>query len=241
MKREIALLFIALLLSVPTASAVQLPHGTNMPNTVEETTTVLCVIGNERIKKQIPLTIMEDLVEMGAANKEDFLTIYDKTTSTEEVTVAFENLRPFFQALIDSELTDKTVDELNELYYSIREKIGTPRRQSPWDGGARPQGIWNGFPTPVWANVLCGQFDAGLCVGFAGGTHMIIPTVGLDLFMTYGFQGTSVSVGAFGYTFAATGFNFVLGFVGILLATPLVMLGPYFLAGMSGMLVGIGV
>jgi hypothetical protein len=38
-----------------------------------------------------------------------------------------------------------------------------------------------------------------------------------------------------------TGFNFILGFVGILLAVPLIMIGPYFLAGMSGMLVGVGV
>jgi len=241
MKREIVLLFIALLLSVPLASAVQRPHGTNVPNTVEETTTVLCVIGNERIRKQMSLTMMQDLIDMGAAHKEDFLTIYDKTASTEEVTVAFENLKPFFQVLIKNGLTDKTVDELNALYYDIREKIGQPRQQSAWNGQISPLGIWNGMPTPVWANVLCGQFDAGMCVGFAGGTHLIIPTVGADLFMTYGFQGTSVSVGGFGYTIAATGFNFVLGFVGILLATPLIMLGPYFLAGMSGMLVGIGV
>jgi hypothetical protein len=65
--------------------------------------------------------------------------------------------------------------------------------------------------------------------------------VGVDAFLTYGFQGTSVSVGAFGYTIASTGFNFILGFIGILLTVPLVMFGPYFLAGMSGMLVGIGV
>jgi len=241
MKREIALFFIALLLSAPIASAVPLPHRTNVPNTVEETTTVLCVVGNERIKKQMTLTKMQDLIDMGAAHKEDFLTIYDKTTSKEEVTTAFENLQPFFQALIESGLTDKTVHELNALYSDIRERIGQPRQQSAWNGQASPLGIWNGMPTPVWANVLCGQFDAGMCVGFAGGTHMIIPTVGVDLFLTYGFQGTSVSIGAFGYTVAATGFNFIFGFVGILLAIPLVMFGPYFLAGMSGMLVGIGV
>lgn len=184
---------------------------------------------------------MQDLIEMGVSHKQDFLTIYDKTTSTQEVTNAFENLKPFFQAIIESGLTEKTVDELTAMYYDIREKIGKPRQQPAGDGDVKPLAIWNGMPTPVWANIVCGQFDAGIGVGFAGGTHLIIPTVGADVFLTYGFQGTSVSVGGFGYTIATTGFHFVLGFIGILLATPLIMLGPYFLAGMSGMLFGIGV
>jgi len=191
----------------------------------------------------MPVSTIQDLIDMGASHKEDFITIYDKTKSDEEVATAFENITPFFQALIDNGLTDKTVDELNMLFSSIREKIREPKYKPAWkpQEGSLPMGIWNGVPTPVWANVICGQFDAGFCAGFAGGTHLIIPTVGADVFLTYGFQGTSVSVGGFGYTIATIGFNFILGFVGILLAIPLVMFGPYFLAGMSGMLVGIGV
>jgi len=185
---------------------------------------------------------IQNLIELGGSHKEDFLTIYDKTKSADEVATAIENIKPFFQALIDKELTDKTVEELNSLYYSIREKIREPRRQPqkvPQDG-PQPLGIWNGIPTPVWANFMCGQFDIGICSGFAGGTHMLIPTVGADVFLTYAFQGTSVTIGGFGYTIATVGFNFVMGFIGVLLAMPLIMFGPYFLAGMSCLLVGVG-
>ena len=70
---------------------------------------------------------------------------------------------------------------------------------------------------------------------------MLIPTVGADVFLTYAFEGTSVTVGAFGYTLGTVGFNFCLGFVGILLTMPLIMIGPYVLAGMSGLLFGVGI
>ena len=241
MKKGIILLLVALLLSVPIAGAIHQPQSKS--TTVPETTTILCVVDGKHLEKEMSVSSIQDLVDMGGSHKEDFLTIYDKTKSDDDVAVAFENLKPFFQALIDNELTEKTVEELNALYYTIREKIREPRRQPirrPQDG-PRPLGIWNGIPTPVWANIICGQFDVGICAGFAGGTHMLIPTVGIDLFLTYAFQGTSLTVGGFGYTIAITGFNFILGFVGILITTPLIMVGPYFLAGMSGLLFGVGV
>jgi hypothetical protein len=241
MRKGLVIIVLALLLSIPIASAGNQSQKCSVE--IDDTTIIRCIVNGESLEKEMPVSTIQDLVDLGASYQEDFLTIYDKTKSDEEVTVAFENIEPFFQALIDNGLTDETVDELNTLFTSIREKIRQPKYKPTWEpqDGPRPMGIWNGIPTPIWANIICGQFDAGFCVGFAGGTHLLIPTVGADVFLTYGFQGTSVSVGGFGYTIATMGFNFILGFIGILLTLPLVMFGPYFLAGMSGMLVGIGV
>jgi len=203
-------------------------------------------IGTETTEKEVPLDTIYDIIDKGKACKKDFLTIYDKTKSKDDVTQAYTNIQPFFQALIDSQLTDKTVEQLNSLYYSIREKIKEPRQQPIWKPGydregPQPAGIWNGLPTPVWANIVCGIFDAGICAGFAAGTHTIIPTIGADIFITYGFQGTSISVGGFGATLAVSAFQVILGFVGVLLTLPLMMLGPYFMTGLCGMLIGVGV
>lgn len=239
MRRGLVIIFLGFLLTMPITQAGNQSKKCFVET--EETTTILCLINGERIEKEMSLTSIKNLIDMGASHKEDFLTIYDKRKSAEEVTTAFKNLQPFFQALVDSGLTENTVGELNILYSTIREKIGEPRHQPMRDGGARPLAIWNGLPTPLWANTICGQFDAGFCVGFAGGTHLLIPTVGADVFLTYAFQGTSVSVGGFGYTVAGMGFLFVMGFVGILLVTPLIMFGPYFLAGADGLMVGVGV
>ncbi len=239
MRRGLVIIVLAFLLTIPITQAGNQEKKCSVET--EGTTIILCLINGERIEKEMSMTSIKNLIDMGASHKEDFLTIYDKRKSAEEVTIAFENLQPFFQALADSGLTGKTVEELNTLYYTIRQKIGEPRHQPMRDGGVMPLAIWNGLPTPLWANTICGQFDVGMCAGFAGGTHLIIPTVGVDVFLTYAFQGTSVTVGAFGYTLAAMGFNFIMGFVGILLVTPLIMLGPYFLAGADGFMVGIGV
>lgn len=241
MRKGLVIIVLALLLSIPVVSAGNQPQKCVVE--IDDTTIIRCIVNGESIQKEMSASTVQDLIDMGASHKEDFITIYDRTKSDEEVATAFENIKSFFQALIDNGLTDKTVDELHTLFTNIREKIRQPRYKPAWEpqDGPRPMGIWNGIPTPLWANIICGQFDAGFCVGFAGGTHLLIPTVGADVFLTYGFQGTSVSVGGFGYTIAAMGFNFILGFVGILLTLPLVMFGPYFLAGMSGMLVGIGV
>jgi len=239
MRKGLVIIVLAFLLTIPITQAGNQSIKCSIDS--EETTIMLSVINGGRIEKEMSMTSIKNLIGMGASHKEDFLTIYDKTKSAEEVANAFENLQPFFQALVDSGLTEMTVEELNTLYYNIREKIGEPRHQPMRNGSALPLGIWNGVPTPLWANIICGQFDVGVCAGFAGGTHLIIPTVGADIFLTYAFQGTSVTVGGFGYTLAAMGFNFIMGFVGILLVLPLIMLGPYFLAGADGFMVGIGV
>jgi len=242
MKKGLVLVVMALLLAVPIAGAVNQPKLTS-PST-NETTLIRCVVDGKSVEKVLPISTIRSLIDMGTSHREDFLTIYDKTKTTEEVEQAFTNIQPFFQALIHSGLTDKTVDDLNNLYHGIRDKIREPRRQPAWkpqDGGnARPLGIWNGFPTPIWGNVLCGIFDAGSCAGFAGGTNAVFPTIGIDLFITYAFTGTSITVGLTGGTIAAAAFQVIIGFIGVLIVTPLIMLGPYFMTGLCIVMLGIG-
>jgi len=240
MRKGIVLLVIISLLTIPVASAVPQPQSIE-----KDTTIVRCFIDGKSIEKEMSFSTIQDLIDMGALLKEDFLTIYDKTKSTEEVTAAFENIKPFFQALVDNELTDKTVNELNDQFYSIREKIREPRHTPVWKpqdnpSNPRPLGIWNGIPTPVWGNAFCGMFDVGLCAGFVFGTHTVIPTVGADAFLTYVYQGTSLSLGLSGGTMAALAFNVIFGFIGILLVVPLIMFGPYFLTGLAGVFLGVG-
>jgi hypothetical protein len=191
------------------------------------------------------VSTIQNLIDMGAAYKQDFLTIYDKTKTAEEVEQAFANVQPFFQALIQSGLTDKSVDDLNNLYHGIRDKIREPRRQPAWKpqdgGGVRPLGIWNGLPTPMWGNAICGIFDVGSCSGFACGTHTFIPTIGADFFITYYFTGESLTVGFLGFTSANVAFQAIIGFIGVLICTPLIMLGPYFMTGLCGFVFGLGV
>jgi hypothetical protein len=241
MRKAIILLLVALLFSAPITSAVQQPRA----HVSSDTTIVCCIIDGKKIEKEMPIPSMQGLIDMGASHQADFMTIYDKTKTDEEVTQAFKNIEPFFQALIDSHLTDKTVDEMNSLYSNIREKIREPRGQTTWkpqeSNPEQPLGIWNGLPTPIWANAVCGIFDAGFCVGFAAGTHMLIPTIGADAFITYGFQGTSISVGLFGGTMAFSAFQVIIGFIGILITLPLIMFGPYFMTGLCGFMIGIGV
>ena len=243
MKKGLVLVVMALLLSVPIASAINQPVLTS--SSTNATTVIRCVVDGKKIEKVLPISTIQNLIEMGSSHKEDFLTIYDKTKTTGDVEQAFTNIQPFFQALINSGLTDKTMDDLNVLYHGIRDKIREPRRQPtrlPQDGGdARPLGIWNGMPTPVWGNAICGIFDAGMCAGFAGGTNAVIPTIGADAFITYAFSGTSVTVGLAGGTAAFTAFQVIIGFVGVLIVTPIIMLGPYFMTGLCLFMLGIGV
>jgi hypothetical protein len=243
MKKGLVLVMMALLLSVPIAGAVNQPKSTAQPT--NETTMIRCIIDDKKIEKVLPVSTIQTLIEMGRSHQQDFLTIYDKTTTTDEVEQAFATIQPFFQALIDSGVTDKTIDDLNTLYHSIREKIREPRRPQAWlpqDGGdAQPLGIWNGIPTPIWANTVCGIFDVGTCSGFACGTHTLIPTIGADFFITYYFTGESLTVGGFGFTSANAAFQVIIGFIGILICTPLIMLGPYFMTGLCGFVFGLGV
>jgi hypothetical protein len=237
MKKGIVLFLVGLLLSISAVNAIAQPSIIS-----KKTTTILCYVDDTRIEKEMSISTIQNLIDMGASCKKDFLTIYDKTKSVEDVTVAFENIKPFFQALKESGLTDKTVEELNAVYYSIREKIKEPKHKLAWNQqqGRQPAGIWNGFPTPVWANAICGIFDVGMCMGFAGGTHALIPTIGIDAFITYAFQGESLTVGIFGGTMAVAAFQVIIGFIGILICLPLIMFGPYFMTGLCGFVFGLG-
>jgi len=242
MKKGLVLVVMALLLSVPIAGAVNQPKVPS-PST-NDTTVIRCIVDGKTVKKELPISTIHNLIELGKSHQKDFLTIYDKTKTSEDVEQAFMNIQPFFQALIDNGLTDKSIDDLKSLYYGIRDKIREPRRQSLLEvnegGNTRPLGIWNGVPTPIWGNVLCGIFDAGSCAGFAGGTNAVLPTIGIDLFITYGFTGTSITVGLTGGTIAAAAFQVIIGFIGILIVTPLVMIGPYFMTGLCILMLGIG-
>lgn len=221
------------------AAASEVPEKTS-----KTTEKIRITVGTETIEKEVSLDTIYKIIELGKQCKEDFLTIYDKTKTIDDVEQAFQNIQPFFTALVDSSLTDKDVGELNDLYYSIRDKIRAPMREQrraikPHEG-LQPLGIWNGIPTPIWANAICGIFDAGICIGFAAGTHVLIPTIGTDAFITYGFQGESITVGLAGGTLAVTAFQVIFGFVGILIVLPLIMFGPYFMTGLCGGMVGIG-
>lgn len=243
MKKLITLLIMALIIALPVTSALPQTQ-TNAVASDDPTITVRCITGNTIIEQTLPRSTIQDLIDMGASHQDDFMTIYDKRKSPEEVTLAFENVQPFFQALVDTGLTSKSLDEVNDLYHTIRERIREPRQtQEPYTppgDGPRTKGLWNGAPTPVWCNAVCGIFDAGFVVGFTLGTHTVIPTIGADLFMTYVFQGASMTIGVTGFTMAVAAFQVLLGFLGVLITTPGIMLGPYFMTGLCGMMFGLG-
>ena len=238
MKKGLVLVITLLLCSIPVISVASQPEL----KTVEETTLIQCVIGKNLVEKELPLSTVQELIDMGASHRDDFMTIYDKRKPDEEVALAFENVQPFFEELVNSGLTDKTVEDLNNLFHHIRSKVRAPRRADVTipDDGPQTKGLWNGVPTPMWANVMCGIFDAGFVVGFTLGTHTLIPTIGADLFTTYVFQGSSLSLGLAGFTVAVAAFQVILGFLGVLIATPGIMLGPYFMTGVCGMMFGLG-
>jgi hypothetical protein len=244
MKRgKILLTFICVIVSILIMSPLT---SAFIPKTkiVQPTEKIHITIGKETVEKELPLDTIEDIIDLGSTCKEDFLTIYDKTTTAEQVEQAFINIQPFFQALINNGLTEKTMEELNDLYHIIRERIQKPlhesRQEKTEHQESRPMGIWNGLPTPVWANAVCGIFDVGICAGFAGGTHAIIPTIGVDAFITYAFQGESLTVGLTGGTFAVSAFQVIIGFIGILITLPIIMFGPYFMTGLCGVVFGVG-
>lgn len=229
---------VALLLTIPLAGAA-IPTIKTIPTSNENLTTCMIIVGREKVKTQLPLSEVKDFVNYAATFEDDFMTIYNKRASNEEVAVAFDNLQPFFQRLGDEKFTSKNVSELTAFFNSIRERVREPRK----DNRAPPAnslGFWNGVPTPIWGNTMCGLFEVGECIGFIAGTHTLIPTIGADLFATYCYSGIAKSVGLGGGTTSALGFEVWVGFVGVILCTPGIMIGPYFLTGLCGGFVAIG-
>ena len=113
MRKGVALIVVILLMALPAASAVTTSTPiANKEITLEKTTTIMCNIGGKTISKELPTSVIEGIINMGKAHEKDFLTIYDKTKSPDDVAVAFRNVQPFFQALVDNGLTDRSVREI---------------------------------------------------------------------------------------------------------------------------------
>jgi len=241
MRKEVKLLAVfsvALFLLAPLASATTVPVP--QKNTKHhDTVRLLCIIGKQKIEKEMPTGIIDSLLLLAKSKKEAFLTIYNKYASQEDVDKAFADIQPFFAALIENGLTDKSIDELNSEFRGIREMIKKPK-YNPF--GPKPSGSWNGLPTFIVGNAVCGVFcgDAP-AVGFALGTHTLLPTLGADLFITWAGNGETFSIGALGFT-TSTGpeFGVIFGFIGVLIATPIMMVGGVFMTGFAAFYLGIG-
>lgn len=238
MKKGAIVLMVAALLIVPVVSATPGPSVQT-----SKTLTVQSLVGREKVTQTMDLSVLHNLIDMGKTHKNDFMTIYDKKASDLDVTVAFANLQPFFQALVDSGLTHKSVSYLNDLYHSIRSKIREPKRAVAWQEAVpRTCALWNGIPTPIYTNAICGDFEYGILLGgFCLGTHTVLPTLGVDLFLTYAFAGQQLTLGITGFTECTSGFIITFGFIGVLICTPGIMVGPYFMSGMDGLTIGAGV
>lgn len=247
-----ALLIIAIMTMVPIASSVQVeePAESSLKALPEETTQLICTIDGidgkgSKAVVELPMGDIESIKELAEASKDAFLVIYNKYSTDEEVTTAFEEVQPLFEALVDNGLTDKSVEELNELFYKIRGKIRKPRVnpiEYMNDGGAQTCGMWNGIPTPIFPNIMCGIVNiGGSALGFTLGTHSFIPTIGIDLLTMWVDVGETVSIGALGFT-TSTGpeFGFITGFIGIMLATPIMILGVIFQIGFALTYIGVG-
>jgi hypothetical protein len=233
----IAVLSVLLLALVPLSSA-NATSAQQQPQQ-QETIKISCIIGKQKVNKEISGNMLDSILLLGQSKKDAFLTIYNKYATQEEVTKAFEDVQPFFHTLVVNGLTDKSVDDLNDLFSDIREMIKKPKRD-PF--GAQPCAGWNGMPTFIAANAICGVFCTDFpAVGFALGTHTIFPTIGADAFITWAGGGETITIGGLGYT-TSTGpeFGFILGFIGVLLATPGMIIGGLFMTGFAFLYFGVG-
>jgi hypothetical protein len=241
MKKEVKLvavfsmIFIVLISTYGTLITSAEPHTTQPV----ETTKLLCMIGTQKIIKEISVDTIDSIITLGESKKDAFLTIYNKYATSDEVTKAFEEVQPFFQALVENGLTKKSVEELNQMFQNLREIIKKPTHD-PF--GPQPCGSWNGLPTFLVGNAVCGVFCADApAVGFTLGTHTIFPTIGGDVFITWAGSGETVSIGGLGFT-TSTGpeFGLILGFIGVLIATPIMIVGGMFMTGFAALYLGIG-
>jgi hypothetical protein len=190
-----------------------------------ETSKIICYVispdrNRERIIKEIPQENYNKIVEMGRSLFEDFMIIYNPDSTEDEVNVAFNNVRPFFTAIVNNQLTDKSVEELEFLYREIRNKIAE-RWQSNRDK-IISKGWWNGIWTPMFVNGGCGiMAEAKRCQGFVIGTHSIIPTIGADILLTYftsDLTAVTETIGVTGWTGAhGPQMAFIINYIGILL------------------------
>ena len=217
-----------------------------------ETAKLFCQIEGKEVIKEIPVETIDEIIELTKSCEKDFYTIYNRWESDEDVDVAFGNIQPFFTVLVENELADKSVEDLNELFRNIRSRIRKPLRDpSPKyknEGGEDVQPnlyIWNGIPLPFACNVACGIYTIGAqAMGFALGTHTLLPTLGVDLMNVWIMTGNGGTVGAFGFTqVALTEFAVEFGFVGMMLGVwPTGVIAPFLLQiGFTALFCGVSI
>lgn len=241
MRKEVKLLaiFSVFFVSLVPLSSAALPSLPQRRIEQPEMTQLICMVGTQKVVRELPVSVVDSIVLLGTSKKDAFLTIYNKYATQEEVAKAFEDVQPFFSALVANGLTDKSVDDLNELFHTIREMIKKPKHD-PF--GPSPCGSWNGLPTFLVANAISGIFCADApAIGFVLGTHTIFPTIGADIFITWNGFGETVSIGGLGFT-TSTGpeFGLIFGFIGVLLATPIMITGVLFMTGFAAFYLGLG-
>jgi hypothetical protein len=239
-----AFFLFAILLSIPLSSAMITPsyNASRIKSNSEplvETTQILCKIGNERITTEISIDALNKIANLVKEKKQSFLIIYNKYSTLEEVEQAFTDIQPVFKSLVLNGLTTKTVNELNDLFYKIRDMIKKPRHNPFSD----PQtlGGWNGLPTLLVFNMACGIYTIDTAIGITIGTNTVLPTAGADLTTIWLGIGETMSVGWTGVT-TSTGpeLGIIIGFLGILLATPFVIAGFLIQLGIAGVYAGFG-
>ena len=108
--------------SIPEASSID--SKTVNISSEPKMTKIFCQVKGERVVKELPQEAIDDIIELAKATETDFYTIYNKWESDEDVDIAFDNIQPFFTAIVENGLTEKSVDELNELFRYIRSRIG---------------------------------------------------------------------------------------------------------------------
>jgi hypothetical protein len=244
-----ALMLVFCMLALPTASCLPVSGPSSLPERQtpqEGTQRMFCQVSGTRIIKNIPITEAQHLTSLFNLSKQDFLTILNTTRTDADADLALFNLQPLFQALYDVGLTDMNATGLTRLYHEIREKIGSARQNLLLKPGGmlHPLGLWNGVPLPAQLNAACGilAFGGG-AAGWVAGTHTLIPTIGADVFLAAGFDGTTVTLGIAGATLQDLAqFIVIFGFAGILLGClPTgVIVALLFLAGFSVLYLGIG-
>lgn len=207
---------------------------------------MLCQVQGKRVIKELPIQDARYLTTLFNECRPDFLVILDTTKSSTEVDHAFTHARILFQTLHDTGLTTRTPDDLERLYRDLRAKISSPP-QGLGDASHRKiqtLGLWNGAPVPVQLNLACGIFSyGGAAAGWVAGTHTLIPTLGADVFLVAGFDGSTITLGLTGGTLQDLAqFIVIFGFAGILLGClPTgIIAGIIFLVGFAALYLGIG-
>ncbi len=206
--RILILLTIVLFAVQPIAQSLNLSINSPKEKSVDnETLKAVCYVissekNRERIIREIPRENYNKIVEMGRSLFKDFMIIYNPDSTEDEVNIAFNNVKPFFTAIINNKLTDKSIDELELLYREIRDKIA--KRWQSKEDKIISKGWWNGIWTPMFLNGGCGiMAEAKRCQGFVIGTHSLIPSIGFDILLTY----FTTDLTAITYTIGVTGWT----------------------------------